>query len=113
MIWSRSRRRFRQSLASHDWFEGVSVVIGIVFFLVAVACVWAFGVALSALGDPAEPGLGAQPGLLQGSTDGTVHVSRVFALVLFGILALLAAGVSWFLTGDAVRRAVRRLRSRS
>jgi hypothetical protein len=97
-------------MASHDWFEGVSVVLGVVFALAAVACLWAFGVALASLNDPADAGLATARGILQGSSDGTVHVSRAFALVLFGILGLLSLAVSWFLTGDVIRRAAKRLR---
>jgi hypothetical protein len=99
-------------MAAHDWFEGASVVLGIVFALVAVACLTAFGVALVSLNDPAESGLASVRGVLQGSSDGTVHASRAFALVLFGVFGLLAAAVSWFLVGDNVRRSLRRLRGR-
>jgi hypothetical protein len=113
VTWSQTRRRLRQSLAARDWFEGWSVVLGVIFALVAVACVAAFAVAVTSLDDPAERGLASARGVLQGSSTGTVHASRVFALVLFGLFALIAASVSWFLTGDAVRRTVRRMRGSS
>lgn len=106
------RRRARQALAAHDWLEGVSVALGLVFFLVALAATVGFGVAVSTLGDP-EPELArANEALLRGSTEGTLNVTRGFALVLFAVAALLAAAVGWFLAGDAVRRAMRRVRGR-
>ena len=109
----RLRRRFRDRRASHDWLEGISVVLGIVFFLVAVACVWGFVVALGSLGDSAEPGLARVTGPLGGSSSGTVHATRWFAIVLFGLFAVLTAAVGWFLAGDAIERSARRVRGRA
>jgi len=105
------RRRFRQAAATHDWLEGVSLVLGGVFFLATVACVWGFAVAVTSLGDP-EPGLALQPGIVQGSTEGTVQATRWFGMALFGVLAVLTLAVAWFLTSDALRRAARRFRDR-
>ena len=105
------RRRFRQAAATHDWLEGVSLLLGGVFFLAAVACVWGFVVALSSLGDP-EPGLASQPGIVQGSTEGTVEATRWFGLALFGVLGVVTLAVAWFLTSDVLGRGVRRLRGR-
>jgi hypothetical protein len=99
-------------MASHDWFEGWSVALGVLFALVALACLTAFAVALGSLNDPAESGLASARGILQGSSTGTVHASRVFALVLFALFAVIAGAVSWVLTGDAIRRATRRIRGR-
>ena len=106
------RRRFRQAAATHDWLEGVSLVLGGVFFLATVACVWGFTIAVTSLGD-AEPGLASQPGLVQGSSEGTVQVTRWFGMALFGVLGVLTLAVARFLTGDALRRTARRFRGRS
>jgi threonine/homoserine/homoserine lactone efflux protein len=107
MTWASRRRRFRQRMAEHDWLEGASVVIGVVFFLVAAACVWGLVVAVSSLGD-AEPDISSQPSVLSGSTQGTIQATRWFGIALFAIFALVAAAVGWFLAGDAVRRTLRR-----
>jgi amino acid transporter len=112
MAASAWRRRFRQWKADHDWLEGVSVVLGGVFLLVAIACVWGLVVAVSSLGH-AEPGISAQPSVLSGSTEGTVQATRWFGIVLFAIFALLTAAVGWFLAGDRIRRALRRDRTAS
>ena len=107
MAVSSLRRRFHQRMAEHDWFEGFSVVLGSVFLLIAVACVWGFGVSLLSLGD-AEPDLSSQSSVLSGSSQGTVEATRWFGIVLFAIFALLAFAVGWFLAGDAIRRRFRR-----
>ena len=106
------RRRFRQWKADHDWLEGVSVVLGGVFLLIAVACVWGLVVALTSLGHT-ETGLSAESTVLSNSSTGTVEATRWFGIVLFAIFALLAAAVGWFLAGDWVRRALHRDRATS
>ena len=112
MATSAWRRRFRQRMAEHDWLEGVSVVLGVIFLLVAVACVWGLVVAVTSLGH-AEEGLSAQPSVLSNSTEGTVQATRWFGIVLFAILALIAVAVGWFLAGDWIRRSLRRDRAGS
>ena len=109
----RLRRRFRTWRGSHDWFEGISVVLGILFFVAAAACIWGFVVALGSLGDAAESGLARATGPLGGSTSGTVHATRWFAIVLFGLFAVLTGAVGWFLVGDAIERSARRIRGRA
>jgi thiol:disulfide interchange protein len=101
------RRRFRQRMAEHDWLEGVSVVLGFVFLLIAVACVWGLVVNVTSLGHT-ESGLSAEPSVLSNSAEGTVQATRWFGIVLFAIFAVIAAAVGWFLAGDWVRRAFRR-----
>jgi hypothetical protein len=94
------RRRLRQRLRGHDWFEGASVVAGVLFLAGAVVCVIAAAVAIAALGKP-EPEFQVGNGALsQGSLDAT----RVFGIVLFSLTAVLFAGVGWFLAGDWIRR---------
>ena len=105
MATSAWRRRFRQWKADHDWLEGVSVVLGGVFLLVAVACVWGLVVALTSLGHT-ESGLSAEPSVLSNSSGSTVQATRWFGIVLFSIFALLAAAGGWLLAGEWVRRAV-------
>jgi hypothetical protein len=112
-VTGRLRRRFRTWRASHDWFEGISVILGVLFFVAAAVCVWGFVVALGSLGDAAEPGLARVTGPLSGSSSGTVHATRWFAIVLFGLLAVLTAAVGWFLSGDAIERSARRMRGRA
>ena len=106
------RRDFRQRLAEHDWLEGASTVLGALFLVGAVACAWAFSVALASLGD-VEPAISDESTILSGSTQGALEATRWFGIVLFGLLTLVAAAVGWFLAGDAVRRAARRIRSRA
>ena len=104
------RRRFHQRMAEHDWLEGVSVALGVVFLLIAVACVWGLAVAVASLGE-SEPDINAESSILTGSTPGAVEATRWFGIVLFAIFAVIAAAVGWFLAGDAVRRTFRRSRS--
>lgn len=93
------RRRFRQATARHDWLEGASLVLGLLFLLATLACLWAVGVSIATLGDP-DPEFRTTPGFLQ--------ASRGFGIVLFGVLAFVLGSVGWFLAGDAVRRLLRR-----
>ena len=95
MSYRTFRRRFSEFLASHDWIEGTSFVLGIAFFLVAAACVWGIAVAISSFGDP-DPDFKTSPGFLQ--------ATRWFGIVLFSLFAVLAFGVGWFLAGDRIRR---------
>ena len=71
-------------MAEHDWLEGVSVALGVLFLVIAVACVWGFAVAVTSLGDP-EPDINAQPSVLAGSTQGAVEATRWFGIVLFAM----------------------------
>jgi len=95
------RRRYRTAVAAHDWFEDATTAIGVLFLALAAICVWALVVSIASLGDP-EAGLGASTGFLQ--------ATRGFGIVLFGLLAILTAGVGWFMAGEPIRRAARRLR---
>ena len=106
-----ARRRFRQSMASHDWFEGVSTVVGVLFLLGTVVCLWALAVNVASLGDT-ETDLGRDSTILSGSNAGALQSTRWFGIVLFAVLAIVTAAVGWFLAGDAVHRATRRVRSR-
>jgi len=97
------RRRLRHALASHDWFEGWSTAIGAVFLVLGSMSSLALVVALSSVGDPA-PGFEASQGWLD--------ATRGFGVALFGVFAVLALAVGWFLAGPAVRRAAKRLSRR-
>jgi hypothetical protein len=98
------RRRFRQAVGSHDWLEGVTTFLGVCFLLLAGVCAWAIVVSVTSLGDP-DPAFEAAPGFLQ--------AARGTGVVLFGVFGVVAAGVGWFLAGDAIRRVGGRLRGRS
>jgi hypothetical protein len=89
------RRRFRRRFGGHDWFEGTSVVTGMVFLAGALVCVWAVGVCIATLGD-AEPGFG--------TSHGPLEATRGLGIVLLSLLAVALVGVGWFLAGDAIRR---------
>jgi hypothetical protein len=95
------RRRFGGWAAGHDWLEGISIAIGLVFFALAALCVWGVVTAIASLGDP-DTAFESSQGFVQGI--------RGYGIVLFAILGLVAFGVAWFLSGDAIRRAGRRLR---
>ena len=112
MATSAFRRRLRQRMAEHDWLEGVSVALGVVFLVIAVACVWGLVVSLTSLGE-AEPEINSSASVLSGSTQGALDATRWFGIVLFSIFALLAAAVGWFLAGDSVRRTLHRGRAHS
>jgi hypothetical protein len=99
MSYRTLRRRLSEAAAAHDWVEGVSFALGIVFLLLAVVCVWGIGVAIASLGD-ADPEFK--------TTEGFLQATRWFGIVLFGVLAVVATGVGWFFAGDTVRRLVRR-----
>jgi hypothetical protein len=91
-------RRVRQASVGHDWFESVSVVLGVLFFVGALASFWAAGVAIATLGDP-DPAFKTSLGSLQ--------ATRWLGIVLFSLLGFALAGVGWFLAGSAIRRVVR------
>jgi len=97
------RRRFGQTVAAHDWLEGASGLLGLVFLAAAVASAWAVVIALTSLGD-AEPGLEGSRGLLE--------ATRGLGVLLFGAFAVISLAVGWFLAGEAVRRGIRRLTRR-
>lgn len=94
-------------MASHDWLEGVSFVVGLLFLVLAGACVWGLLTAIASWGD-ADTAF--RPGGDQ-TTVGFLRVTRGFGIVLFALFGFLAAGVGWFLAGDRIRRLVRRGRS--
>jgi hypothetical protein len=98
-------------MASHDWFEGVSTVVGVLFFVGSAACVWALAVNVASLGDE-ETDLSRESTILSGSNAGALQSTRWFGIVLFAVLAIVLAAAGWFLAGDAVRRATARVRSR-
>ena len=99
MTYRTLRRRMGEAMAAHDWLEGVSVVIGLLFLLLAVACVWGLVTAIASWGD-ADADLKTSVGFLQ--------VTRGFGVFLFAVFAFVAFGVGWFLAGDAIRRVFRR-----
>lgn len=99
MSYRTLRRRMGETMAAHDWLEGVSAVIGILFLVLALACVWGFATAIASWGEAdADPK----------TTVGFLQVTRGFGIVLFALFAFIAFGVGWFLAGDWVRRLVRR-----
>jgi hypothetical protein len=95
----RAFRRRLSEMASHDVLEWLAFALGLAFFGLAVACVWGVAVGISSLGDP-DPEFKTSPGFLQ--------ATRGIGIVLFGLFALVAAGVGWFLAGDTLRRLTRR-----
>ncbi len=94
------RRWWGQTVAAHDWLEAASVALGVLFLAGALASVVAVLVAVVSLGEP-EPGLEGSQGLLQ--------ATRGLGAFLFGAFALVAVAVGWFLAGEAISRAARRL----
>ena len=86
-------------MASHDVLEWLAFALCLAFFALAVACLWGVAVGISSLGDP-DPEFRTSPGFLQ--------ATRAIGIVLFGLFALVAAGVGWFLAGDTIRRLTRR-----
>lgn len=101
MSYRTLRRRMGQAMAAHDWLEAVSVVVGFVFLVLAVLCVWGLVTAVTSWGD-ADPEFK--------TTVGFLKVTRGFGVVLFALFGFLAFGVGWFLAGDWIRRVLRRER---
>ena len=101
MSYRTIRRRWGEAMAAHDWLEGVSVVVGVVFFLLAAVCAWALVTDIASWGQDPAPGL-ADKG------EGLLVTARVVGLLLFSVLGLVAFGVGWFLAGDGIRRILRR-----
>jgi hypothetical protein len=106
MTYRTLRRRLSEATAAHDWVEGVSFVLGLLFLLLAVLCVWGIATGIANLGDTeAPPGTPAVVGFLE--------VTRGFAIVLFAVFGFVAVGVGWFLAGDRVKGWLARARARS
>ena len=104
MTYRTFRRRLGEASAAHDWLEGVSFVLGLAFFALAVLCVWGIVTAVVNIGDTEGiPGTYAVAGFLE--------VTRGFAIVLFAVMGMVAAGVGWFFAGDTIKRWVRRGRT--
>lgn len=101
MTYRTFRRRMSEAVAAHDWLEGVSVLVGFLFLLLAVAGVWGLFTAIASSGD-ADPDLKTSVGFLE--------VTRGFGIVLFALFAVVASGVWWGLAGDWIRRIFRRER---
>ncbi|MGH2636233.1 MAG: hypothetical protein ACRDHU_08830 [Actinomycetota bacterium] len=97
------RRRFRTAAAAHNWLEETTTVLGVAFFVLAAACIVGIAVSIASLGDP-DPGFGATGGFLQ--------ATRGFGIALLAVFGVLSAGVGWFMAGEPIRRAARRLRGR-
>jgi ABC-type amino acid transport system permease subunit len=95
----RTFKRRLSEIASHDLLEWFAFALGLAFFALAIACVWGVVVAISSLGDP-DTEFKTSAGFLQ--------ATRGVGIVLFGLFALVAAGVGWFLAGDTIRRLTRR-----
>jgi hypothetical protein len=100
------RRRFRQAIAAHDWLEGLTFVLGIGFFLLAVACARAIIVGLTNIGEADAP-----PGT--GLSIGSLEVTRGLGVVIFAVLGFVAMGVAWFFAGATIRRWLRRSKGRA
>jgi phosphotransferase system glucose/maltose/N-acetylglucosamine-specific IIC component len=103
MSYRTLRRRLSEATAAHDWLEGVSTALGLLFLVVAALCVWGIVVAIATLGDD-DPAFKTTPGFLQ--------AARGFGIVFFSFFALVAVAVGWFFAGDWVRRVWRRVRGR-
>jgi hypothetical protein len=104
MSYRTLRRKLSEATAAHDWLEGVSTILGLVFLALAVVCVWAVAVGIATLGDP-DTAFRTTPGFLQ--------ATRGFGIVVFALFAFIAAGVGWFFAGDTIGRMARRLRGKS
>lgn len=105
MTYRTFRRRLSEATAAHDWIEGVSVVLGMVFLILGILCVWGIVTSVVNIGDTeAPPGPTVAVGFLE--------VTRGFAIVLFAIFGLVAFGVGWFLAGDRVKGWFARPRAR-
>jgi hypothetical protein len=106
MTYRTFRRRLSEASAAHDWLEGVSFVLGLAFFALAVLCVWGIVTAVVNIGDSQGiPGTYAVAGFLE--------VTRGFAIVLFALMGMVAVGVGWFFAGDTIKRWVRRGRTQA
>ena len=103
MTYREFRRRVGEVMAAHDWLEGVSTIVGLIFLLLAGVCVVGVGVSIATLGDP-DPGFKTSPGFLQ--------AARGSGIVILGVMGFVFAGVGWFLAGDAMRRVLGRVRRR-
>lgn len=104
MSYRTLRRRLSEATAAHDWLEGLSTVLGVVFLVLAVVCVWGVVVGISTLGDP-DTAFETTPGFLQ--------ATRGFGIVFFALFAFIAVAVGWFFAGDAIRHVARRFRRRA
>jgi hypothetical protein len=106
MSYRTFRRRMSEATAAHDWLEGVAVVLGVGFLLLAVLCVWGIVTAIVNIGDTEAPP--ETPVVV-----GFLEVTRGFAMVLFAVFGVVAFGVGWFLAGDTFKGWFARARSRS
>ncbi len=104
MSYRTLRRRLSQATAAHDWLEGFSTALGLLFLVVAALCVWGVVVAITTLGDD-DAAFKTTPGFIQ--------ATRGFGIVFFSVFALVAGAVGWFFAGDAIRRLWRRVRRRA
>jgi hypothetical protein len=86
-------------MAAHDWLEGASIVVGLVFLVLAAMCAWGIVTAIASWGDVDEDFK---------TTVGFLKVTRGLGVVLFALFGFLALGVGWFLAGDWIRRVLRR-----
>lgn len=105
MTYRGFRRWFGQAIAAHDWVENLSLVLGICFFLLAIACTRAIIVSLTNVGDADAP-----PGT--NLSIGSLEVTRGLGVMLFALLGFVALGVAWFFAGATIRRWLRRGRRR-
>ena len=96
MTYRSFRRRMSEATAAHDWMEGLALVLGLAFLVLAVLCVWGIVTAITNVGDAEAP-----PG--QPVTIGFLEVTRGFAMVLFALFGFVAFGVGWFLAGDTLK----------
>ena len=95
----RTFKRRLSEIASHDLLEWFAFALGLAFFALAGVRLGRGGGDL-VLGDP-DPEFKTSAGFLQ--------ATRGVGIVLFGLFALVAAGVGWFLAGDTIRRIAPRL----
>ena len=105
MTYRTFRRRLSEATAAHDWLEGISFLLGLLFLFLAVLCVFGIVTAVTNVGDTESiPGTYAVAGFLE--------VTRGFAIVLFSLFGVVALAVGWFFAGDTFKRWFGRLRSR-
>ena len=105
MTYRGLRRRFGQAIAANDWLENFSFVLGICFFLLAIACARAIIVSLTNVGEADAP-----PGT--NLSIGSLEVTRGLGVMLFAVLGFVALGVAWFFAGATIRRWLHRGRRR-
>jgi hypothetical protein len=104
MTYRTFRRRVSEAVAAHDWLQGLTFLLGVAFFALAVLCAWGVVTGIANIGDAEAP-----PGAP--ATVGFLEVTRGLAIVLFALFGFVALGVGWFFAGDTVKAWLARARA--